>query len=102
MPTSDGSAGGTDPEPRTGRDRRCDTRDGRSAGGPAVAASSGSVPDDAALIGDLPAASAVALRLRRAGHPDSTIAVALGIPAQAVPVTVGIAQAKLDALLRDA
>lgn len=61
-----------------------------------------SVSDDAALVAELPDASAVALRLRRAGHPDATIAVALGIPVQAVPVTLGIAQAKLDALRRDA
>ncbi|QAY59885.1 hypothetical protein ET475_07690 [Microbacterium protaetiae] len=57
---------------------------------------------DLALIAELPDASAVALRLRRSGHPDTTIAVALGIPMQAVPVTLSIAQAKLDALRREA
>ena len=90
--------------PSGGRDgRRAAQGGGRGAGDagdPATAAPSASAPD-AALIAELPAESAVALRLRRARHPDSTIAVALGIPVQAVPVTLKIAQGKLDALARE-
>jgi len=101
MSIPEGSADGNGSQLGTGRDRRRDSEDVRSAGGSGTAASPGPVPDEAALIAELPDASAVALRLRAAGHPDTTIAVALGIPVQAVPVTVGIARAKLDALRRE-
>lgn len=104
MSTQKGSADSTGSEPRTGRDGRNDPSDERSAGDSDTTASPGSVPaaaispEEDALIAELPHASAVALRLHSAGHPDATIAVALGIPALSVPVTLQIAQAKLDAL----
>lgn len=101
MSMTTGSADGTGSQRGTGRDRRRDSEDAGSTGNSGTDASPGPVPDEAALIAELPDASAVALRLRHAGHPDTTIAVALGIPVQAVPVTVGIAQAKLDALRRE-
>lgn len=48
------------------------------------------------LIGELPAVLAVALRLRRAGHDDATIADAVGIPIQGVANLVELAEAKLS------
>jgi len=104
MSVEDGGAARVGSERGTGRDGRRNAHDGGrgagDAGDPAAAASSDSVPD-AALIAELPVESAVALRLHRAGHPDATIGVALGIPVQAVPVTLQIAHGKLDALARE-
>jgi hypothetical protein len=48
---------------------------------------------------DLPTGHAVALRLRDAGADDDTIAKALGVPVEAVPGLLVIADGKLAALL---
>jgi hypothetical protein len=50
---------------------------------------------DEELYDDLPAMMAVALRLRRAGHDDVTIATAAGIPVEGVGSLVDLAEAKL-------
>lgn len=47
---------------------------------------------------DLPAMMAVALRLRRAGRDDATIATAAGIPVEGVESLLDLAEAKLDRL----
>lgn len=47
---------------------------------------------------ELPTAHAVALRLRRGGADDDTIARALGVDADAVPALVEIAEQKLAAI----
>lgn len=54
--------------------------------------------DDTELLDDLPAMMAVALRLRRAGHGDDTIATAVGIPTEGVASLVELAEAKLARL----
>ncbi len=53
---------------------------------------------DEELYDDLPAMMAVALRLRRAGHDDATIATAAGIPVEGVGSLVDLAEAKLGRL----
>ncbi len=53
---------------------------------------------DEDLYDDLPAMMAVALRLRRAGHDDATIATATGIPGEGVESLVDLAEAKLARL----
>lgn len=54
--------------------------------------------DRARLVDQLQESLAVALRLSDAGHPDSTIACALGIPVQSVSVVLRVATAKLERL----
>ncbi len=56
------------------------------------------VDNDDGLVGQLPTAYAVALRLRRSGASDEDIAVALGIAAVSVPALVEVGLAKLDEL----
>jgi hypothetical protein len=56
--------------------------------------------DDDNLIGLLPAPYAVAVRLRRAGAPDATIAVAAAVDEAAVAPLVALAEAKLRTLAR--
>ena len=51
--------------------------------------------DRAELVDQLQESLAVALRLNDAGHPDSTIACALGLPVQSVSVVLRVATAKL-------
>jgi hypothetical protein len=53
------------------------------------------------LINQLQESLAVALRLSDAGHPDETIACALGIPTQSVSVILRVATAKLDKLAQN-
>lgn len=58
--------------------------------------------DEDDLIDQLPAPYAVAVRLRRAGVPDSTIAVAAAVDEAAVAQLVHLAEAKLQTLARSA
>jgi hypothetical protein len=51
--------------------------------------------DDDRLFANLPDALAVALRLHRAGHPDTVVATALGIPIEGVDAVIEVAEAKL-------
>jgi hypothetical protein len=50
------------------------------------------------MVDDLPAMMAVALRLKWAGHDDSTIGTAVGIPIEGVASLVELAEAKLERL----
>jgi hypothetical protein len=54
--------------------------------------------DDERVLGDLPDALAVAVRLRRAGVVDTVVAIALGIPVEGVPALFEVADAKLAQL----
>lgn len=54
----------------------------------------------AELLGRLPHAHAVALRLRDAGADDAVIAVALAIEPESVPSLLAVAAAKADRILR--
>lgn len=56
--------------------------------------------EDERVLGDLPEALAVALRLRRAGVADSVVATALGIPVEGVRALIEVAEAKLAHLRR--
>lgn len=58
--------------------------------------------DDDDLLGRLPVPYAVAVRLRRAGAPDSTIAVAAAVDEAAVAQLVHLGEAKLRTLARSA
>ena len=51
---------------------------------------------------ELATAHAVALRLRDAGADTASIALALGVPVEAVPRLLSIAESKLDTLLAEA
>jgi hypothetical protein len=53
------------------------------------------------LVDRLPIPYAVALRLRRAGHPDAAISDALDIEPSSVRSVISLAEAKLSALERD-
>lgn len=53
---------------------------------------------DEALLGQLPAAHAVALRLDAAGHDHRLVATALGVPVESVPPLLAVARAKLARL----
>lgn len=51
--------------------------------------------DSESLLDQLPVAYAVVIRLTDAGHPDQTVADALGVPARSVHTLLSLARAKL-------